>query len=65
MELMRDHFEGSDFDMTKDVGAGPYQLPYRWRPLTWEVDGVKYVRYDAVIGLLVNAVNELSEKVGA
>jgi len=42
MELMRDHFEGTDFDMRKDVGAGPFQLPYRWRPLTWEVDGVKY-----------------------
>jgi dipeptidase len=42
MELMRDHFEGSDFDMTKDIGAGPYSLPYRWRPLTWEVDSVEY-----------------------
>jgi dipeptidase len=42
MELMRDHFEGSDFDMTNDFGAGPYQLPYRWRPLTWEVDSVEY-----------------------
>ncbi len=40
--LMRDHFEGSEFDMTKDVGAGPYNLPYRWRPLTWEVDSVRY-----------------------
>jgi len=42
MEFMRDHFEGTDFDMTKDIGAGPYQLPYRWRPLTWEVDSVVY-----------------------
>jgi dipeptidase len=42
MELMRDHFEGTDFDMTKDFGAGPYALPYRWRPLTWKVDGVEY-----------------------
>ena len=42
MALMRDHFEGTDFDMTKDIGAGPYTLPYRWRPLTWEVDGVEY-----------------------
>lgn len=42
MELMRDHFEGSDFDMTKDIGAGPFKLPYRWRPLTWEVDSVQY-----------------------
>jgi len=42
MELMRDHFEDSEFDLTKGVGAGPFSLPYRWRPLTWEVDGVKY-----------------------
>ena len=43
MELMRDHFEGTDFDMTQDVGAGPYACPYRWRPMSWEVDSVKYV----------------------
>jgi len=33
MELMRDHFEGTPLDMTKDLGAGPFRLPYRWRPL--------------------------------
>jgi dipeptidase len=43
MELMRDHFEGSPMDLSKGVGAGPFHLPYRWRPLTWEVDGVKYL----------------------
>ncbi|MBN2433155.1 MAG: C69 family dipeptidase [Acidobacteria bacterium] len=43
MEFMRDHFEGTEFDMTTGIGAGPYCLPYRWRPLTWEVDGQKYV----------------------
>jgi dipeptidase len=47
MELMRDHFEGTPMDMTKDVGAGPFRLPYRWRPLTWktedEKDAPKYV----------------------
>ncbi|HDQ00176.1 MAG TPA: dipeptidase [bacterium] len=42
MELMRDHFQDSEFDMTQDIGAGPFNLPYRWRPLTWEVDSVKY-----------------------
>jgi len=36
MELMRDHYEGTELDMSKDVGAGPYELPYRWRPLTWK-----------------------------
>jgi dipeptidase len=42
MSLMRDHYEGTDFDMTKGVDAGPYGSPYRWRPLHWEVDGVEY-----------------------
>ena len=43
MGLMRDHFEGSDFDLSKGVGAGPYKLPYRWRPLVWKIDGIKYL----------------------
>lgn len=42
MEFMRDYYQGTEFDMTKDVGAGPFGLPYRWRPLTWKVDGVEY-----------------------
>ncbi len=42
MELMRDHLEGTELDMTKGIGSGPYKLPYRWRPLTWKVDGVEY-----------------------
>ena len=48
MELMRDHFQGTNFDMTKDVGAGPFALPYRWRPLTWMVDSVQYCNERAV-----------------
>jgi dipeptidase len=40
--LMRDHFEGTAFDMTKGMDAGPYGLPYRWRPLTWTVDSMEY-----------------------
>jgi len=39
MDFMRDHFEGTPLDMTKDAGAGPFGLPYRWRPLTWSVEG--------------------------
>jgi dipeptidase len=48
MQLMRDHFEGTPLDMTTDIGAGPYRLPYRWRPLTWEVDGAEYFNERAV-----------------
>ena len=40
--LTRDHFEGTEFDMTKGVDAGAFGSPYRWRPLTWEIDSVKY-----------------------
>ena len=41
--LMRDHFEGTSLDMTKDVGAGPFACPYRWRPMTWSYEGKKYI----------------------
>lgn len=37
MNFMRDHLEGTFLDMRKDIGAGPFGLPYRWRPLTWKV----------------------------
>lgn len=43
MALMRDHYEGTDYDMTKGIDAGPFGSPYRWRPLTWEIDGEKCI----------------------
>ncbi len=42
MDCMRDHYEGTKMDMTQDIGAGGEGLPYRWRPMYWEVDGVQY-----------------------
>lgn len=47
-EMMRDHFEGTPMDMTLDIGAGPYRVPYRWRPLTYEVDSVTYTHERAI-----------------
>jgi dipeptidase len=41
-EFMRDHLEGTELDMSKDIGAGPFGVPYRLRPLTWKVDDVTY-----------------------
>ena len=43
MNLMRDHYEGTSMDMTKDLGAGPFQCPYRWRPMGFELDGQTYI----------------------
>ncbi|MDD4755895.1 MAG: C69 family dipeptidase [Prolixibacteraceae bacterium] len=48
MDMMRDHFEGTALDMTKDIGAGPFQLPYRWRPLTWQADSTEYLHERAI-----------------
>ena len=39
---MRDHYEGTALDITKDFGAGPYHAPYRLSPLEFEVNGQKY-----------------------
>jgi dipeptidase len=40
--LMRDHYEGTAYDMTKGIDAGPFGSPNRWRPMTWKVDGADY-----------------------
>lgn len=41
-ERMRDHYDGTAYDMTQDPGAGPYLAPQRNRPMRYEVDGKKY-----------------------
>lgn len=48
MDGMRDHYEGTPMDMTTDLGAGGSACPYRWRPMDWEVDGVKYTNERAI-----------------
>ena len=48
MGMMRDHYEGTALDMTTDIGAGPFGLPYRWRNMTWTVDSVQYCHERAI-----------------
>lgn len=44
MRIQRDHYEGTEFDLTQGVAAGPYGDPNRFDPAP--VDGVTF---DAVI----------------
>lgn len=46
--MMRDHFEGTPLDMTQDIGAGPFDVPYRWRPMSFVVDSVEYTHERAI-----------------
>lgn len=47
-DAMRNHYEDTPMDMRHDVGAGGNELPYRWRPLTFKVDGKEYLNERAV-----------------
>ncbi|MFH0761800.1 MAG: C69 family dipeptidase [Bacteroidota bacterium] len=48
MGYMGDHYEGTPMDMTKDLGAGPFECPYRWRPMHFTVDGQDYLNERAI-----------------
>ena len=43
MSDVRDHFEDTPLNMTSDPGAGPFNVPYRFRPMYFTVDGKKYL----------------------
>ena len=42
MNGMRDHYEGTPFDISGEIAGGMFDMPYRLSPLSFEVDGVKY-----------------------
>ena len=42
-DYMRDMYEGTELDITKGVGAGPFGSKLRHSPLTFKVDEVDYV----------------------
>ena len=48
MGMMRNYYQGTPMDMTKDIGAGPYGSTVRWRPMQWKVDGVAYIHERAI-----------------
>ena len=70
MELMRDYYQGTPMDMTKDPGAGPFESTVRWRPLTWEVDGQRYFHERAIstqqtaFSIVVQLRSDLPDPIG-
>jgi len=42
IDWIGDHYENTPMDFSTDVGAGPFAEPYRWRPLTWGLNGETY-----------------------
>jgi len=48
MGYMGDHYEGTPMDMTRDLGAGPFECPYRWRPMHFTVDDKDYLNERAI-----------------
>ena len=48
MDAMGDHFEDTVLQFDEDVGAGPYNTPYRWRPMTFDVNGRSYTNERSV-----------------
>ncbi len=42
IRMMRNYYQNTPMDMTKDLGAGPFGCTVRWRPLEWKVDDQTY-----------------------
>ncbi len=69
-DLIRDHYEGTEFDMTKGIAAGPFGSPFRCRPLFWETDSAKYSwerpisTYNTAFSFVAQARNYLPDGVG-
>lgn len=69
-DVMRDHYEGTQMDMTQDIGAGGNTLPYRWRPMYFEVEGEEYLNERAIatqqtgFWILCQSRNWLPDEIG-
>ena len=39
IDLMRDHFDGTEYDTKKGLGSEPFGNPVRWKPLQFQLPG--------------------------
>lgn len=70
INMIRDHYEGTPYDMTKGTEAGPFGNPNRIRPLNWEVNGQKYSwerpvsTYNTAFSFIAQARSFLPDEIG-
>ena len=70
MDLVRDHYEGTEIDMTKGIEAGPFSTPQRWRPLSWEKGNDTYAwerpisTYNTCFSFIAQCQSELPNDLG-
>ncbi|MCD4679100.1 MAG: C69 family dipeptidase, partial [Bacteroidales bacterium] len=70
MNMTRDRYEGTPYDMTKGTEAGPFGNPNRIRPLNWEVNGQKYSwerpvsTYNTAFSFIAQARSFLPDEIG-
>jgi dipeptidase len=57
---MRDHFEGTEFDLTKGIDAGPFGNPNRSRPLKWKAGDSEYM-WERPISLMHTAATFVTQ----
>ena len=68
--LVRDHYEGTELDMTMDPEAGPFGNPNRVRPLSWKIDSVSYSweraisTYNTAFSYIAQLRNYLPNEIG-
>ncbi|MBD3169540.1 MAG: hypothetical protein GF307_08660 [candidate division Zixibacteria bacterium] len=61
LDLMRDHYEGTPYDMTVGVDAGPYGSPERWRPLDWTLDSTVFYSWERPVSTFHTAFSFVSQ----
>ncbi len=68
--LIRDHYEGTEFDMTTGLNAGPFGNPNRPRPLDWKKNDTLYSferpisTYNTAFSFVAQLRNYLPDDIG-
>ncbi len=70
MQMVRNHYEDTPWDMTKGIAAGDFGNPNRWRPLVIETDSVTYSwerpisSYNTAFSVIAEANMKLPDDMG-